>query len=310
MWPFTKKPTLDPTFGDEEAQAFQAAVRSGDWRATRDLLAATGDTNRRSTYLGLLTAGNPSWIAEWIAAEPDSAPAQLVKGVTMTQWAWEARTARLAKDVSSEQFATFFRRLKLAEDALDAALARDPKEALAWSALITTSMGRQLGLEESRRRFEQAAAIERWHGPAHFTLLNQLHQKWSGVQDAALDFARETVAAMPPGSRLGAMIPIAHFERALRSGDDGYFKRPDVIADVHAAAEKSVLHPGFERGLGAQGSHGWFAIVALGAGNWAGAAWHFDAIGDTPAEYPWGYYGNAAKVYARRRAEAYSYAGR
>ncbi|AGL21489.1 DUF4034 domain-containing protein [Actinoplanes sp. N902-109] len=320
MWPFRRAAkaesvTLDPTFGDKDANSLLSYVHSGDWRAIRDLFATAPDSNRRYFYLCVLGEGPqqkpPAWLDEWTAAEPAAATPRLIRAVYLIQWAWQARTAKQAKYVSQEQFATFFRRLKLAEDALDECIARAPDEPLAWSNLLITAMGRQLGLEEAERRFEQAIAHVRWNTPAHYTLLQHRCAKWGGSDELALTFARETVAGMPAGHRLGGMVPIAHFEVALQS-DEGfdYLKRPEVVAEVEAAADKSIRHPAFDRGPGFQGVEGWFAMVFAKAGAHRSAAECFDRIGDVPDEQPWSYLGKAEVVYARTRNEVRRALGR
>ncbi|WP_067509305.1 DUF4034 domain-containing protein [Actinoplanes sp. TFC3] len=318
MWPFkratkTASLTLDPTFGDKDAQALVSYVHSGDWPAIRDMFAAA-DTDRRYFLLSVLGDGPqkpPAWLDQWLTAEPGSATAHLIKAVYLIQWAWEARSAHQAKYVSEEQFALFFRRLKLAEDLLDDTVARDPDEPLAWSNLLITAMGRQLGLEEAERRFEQAIAHHRWNTPAHYTLLQHRCEKWGGSNELALSFARSTVAGMPPGHRLGGMVPTAHFEKALQVGEGlDYLRNPEVIAEVEAAADKSIRHPAFDRRPGFQGVEGWFAMVFAKAGAYRSAAECFERIGDLPDEGPWSYLGDAGRVYVRTRNEVHQAVGR
>jgi hypothetical protein len=317
MWPFKRgwKPAVvDPCLGDDTARRLRDAAARGDWPAVSSLLTPVEDQDLRAFYVGVLAerSGPQPWLGQWLAAQPQSALPYLVKGAHAIQWAWEARGRGSASTVSQEQFAAFFQRLKVAEDNLDAAVDRDPDDATAWAELITTAIGRQLGLAEAERRFGEVVARHRWHGSAHARMLQQKCAKWGGSNQLALEFARSTVAQMPPGCSLGSMVAVAHYEAALSSDGriEDHLSRPDVLAEVHAAADKSVRHPGFRRIPGHQTADGWFALVFHLAGDQTAAAERFDAIGDLPTELPWGYYRDAARAYGQYRAKAYRAAGR
>ena len=317
MWPFKRagKPAvIDPCLGDATARRLQEAAARGDWHAVSTLLGPVDDQDLRAFYVGVLAerSGPQPWLGEWLAAQPQSALPYLVKGAHAIQWAWEARGNGSASTVSQEQFAAFFRRLKVAEDNLDAAVSRDPGDATAWAELITTAIGRQLGLEEAERRFQEVIARHPWHRAAHARMLQQKCAKWGGSNQLALEFARSTVAQMPAGCSLGSMVAVAHYEAALHSDGtmEDELSRPEVLAEVHAAADKSVRHPEFRRIPGHQTADGWFALVFHLAGDHAAAAERFDAVGDLPTELPWSYYRDAARAYAQYRAKAYRAAGR
>jgi hypothetical protein len=317
MWPFTRggKPAvIDPCLGDETARRLDAAAGRGDWEAVSTILTPVEDQDLRAFYVGVLAdrSGPQPWIGQWLAARPESALPYLVKGAHAVQWAWEARGSGTASTVSQEQFAVFFRRLKVAEDNLDEAVSRDPGDATAWAELITTALGRQLGIEEAERRFKEVVARHRWHRAAHARMLQQKCAKWGGSNELALAFARDTVEQMPAGCTLGSMVAVAHFEAALQADGpiEDQLSRPEVLAEVHAAADRSVRHPEFRRIPGHQTADGWFALVFHLAGDHGAAAERFDAIGDMPTELPWGYYRDAGRAYTRYRTKTYRAAGR
>lgn len=318
MWPFQRAGrsavVIDPCLGDKTARLLDEAAGRGDWSTVSTMLAPVEDQDLRAFYVSVLAerSGPQPWLGQWITAQPRSALPYLVKGAHAIQWAWEARGRGSASTVSEEQFAAFFRRLKVAEEALDEAVSRDPEDATAWAELITTAIGRRLGLDEAERRFKEVVTRHRWHRSAHARMLQQKCAKWGGSDELALDFARSTVEQMPAGCSLGSMIAVAHFEAALRADGaaEDFLARPEVLAEVRAAADKSVRHPDFSRIPGHQTADGWFALVFHLAGDHAAAAERFDAIGDRPTELPWGYYRDAARAYAQYRAKAYRAAGR
>lgn len=317
MWPFTrggKRVVLDPCLGDTTARRLDTAAERGDWSTVATLLAPIEDQDLRAFYVGVLAArsGPQPWIDQWRTAEPGSALPCLVKGAHAIQWAWEARGNGTASTVSEVQFAAFFKRLKVAEDNLDEAVSRDPADATAWAELITTALGRQLGLDEAERRFKEVVARHPWHRAAHARMLQQKCAKWGGSDELALAFARDVVTRMPAACSLGSLVAVAHFEAGLQSDGptEDYLARPEVLAEVHAAADRSVRHADFRRIPGHQTADGWFALVFHLAGDHTAAAERFDAIGDQPTEMPWGYYRDAARAYKRYRTKAYQAAGR
>ena len=318
MWPFKRAGrsavVIDPCLGDGTARRLDEAAGRGDWSAVSATLTPVVDQDLRAFYVGVLAgrSGPQPWIGKWLAAEPASALPHLVKGAHAVQWAWEARGSGSASTVSEEQSAAFLHRLEVAEDSLDEAVSRDPADATAWAELISTALGRRLGADEAERRFKEVVARDRWHRAAHARMLQQKCAKWGGSDDLALAFARDTVDLMPAGCSLGSMVAVAHFEAALQAdgSPEDYLARPQVRAEVHAAADKSVRHPDFRRIPGHQTADGWFALVFHLAGDHEAAAERFDAIGDRPTELPWGYYRDAGRAYPRFRAKAYRAAGR
>lgn len=318
MWPFKRAGgstvVIDPCLGDATARRLDEAAGRGDWHAVSALITPVEDQDLRAFYVGVLAdrGGPQPWIGRWLTAQPQSALPHLVRGAHAVHWAWEARGSGAASTVSQEQFAAFFQRLEVAEDSLEEAVRIDPGDATAWAELINTAIGRQLGVDEAERRFQEVVARHRWHRSAHARMLQRKCAKWGGSDELALEFARSTVEQMPAGCTLGSMVAVAHFEAALRAdgATEDYLGRPEVLAEVHAAADKSVRHPRFRRIPGHQTADGWFALVFQLAGDHPAAAERFDAIGDLPTELPWGYYRDAARAYARCRTRAYRAAGR
>lgn len=296
MWPFRRSgsPTIDPAKGDPVAARLIAASKQGDWRTLREVLAGVEHPDDHTFYVrsAAYVSGVEGWIDEWVAAEPRSALPLLVKGAHAIDWAWEARGAGRANTVSQEAFKLFFQRLKLAEDCLDEVTERDPDSATPWAFLVVLGRGRQLGVDETRRRFKETTRRHPWHLEAHDQMLQQLCRKWGGSHALMHEFAARTVAEMPAGSPLGQLTAIAHLERWLdlkRGEDAAYLEAAQVRADLHAAADRSVRHPSYQRRPGWPSVHNSFAMAFSLAGEWAAAAEQFDIIGDLMTEWPWQY---------------------
>ncbi len=293
------KPVVDPCMGDPGAFRLRDAISRRDWRSVRDFLGAVDDPDDRAFYLEICSRieGVQDWIGEWIAAEPGSTLPLLVKGAHGVEWAWAARGAAYAGETSAQQFREFHRRLKMAEDCLDEVVERDPEDTAAWSFLVTSARGRGVGPEEAWRRFDAVVSRHPLHIRAHSQMLQGLCAKWFGSDEQMFAFARKAVAASPPGSPLGQLIAVAHFEHWLDEREDGYLSRPEVLAELHAAARHSVLNPAHRRRPGWPVAHNVFACVFVGAKDYTAAKEQFEVIGDLVTMWPWQVYDDPAGMF-------------
>ncbi len=322
MWPFSRRRkasierlTIDPAMGDPVAARLIAAAQEGDWRTISDTMSGVEHQDDHTHYVrtAAFTGGVERWIDEWVAAEPRSTLPLLVKGAHAIDWAWEARGGGRANTVSDEAFKLFFKRLKLAEDCLDEVTDRDRDSASPWSFLIILGRGRQLGIDETRRRFEEVRQRHPWHVEAHEQMLQQLCRKWGGSHELMHEFAARTLADMPAGSPLGQLTVAGHVEHwlDLDSGEDGaYIGSAQVRAELIAAADRSVRHPDYVRRPRWPSVHNAFAMAFSFSGEWAAAGEQFDLIGDLVTEWPWQYMGQPDQSFLQFRKRTYSELGR
>jgi hypothetical protein len=84
----------------------------------------------------------------------------------------------------------------------------------------------------------------------------------------------------------------------LPSGEDvEYMKRPDVVAEIRTAAERSILHPAYQRRPGWPKLHNSFAFAFWQTGDMQAAADQFGLIGGGYiTDHPWHYMGGADPV--------------
>lgn len=323
MWPFRRGgrastaqlPVIDPAQGDPVAARLVAAAKQGDWRTLSAVLSAVEhpDDHMFSVKAAAFTSGVERWVDDWVAAEPRSVLPLLIKGAHAIDWAWEARGGGRADTVGDEAFKLFFRRLKLAEDCLDEVTERDPDSATAWAFLVILGRGRQLGIEETRRRFEEVRRRHPWHLQAHDHMLQQLCRKWGGSHELMHEFAGQTLAAMPAGSPLGRLTAIAHLEHWLDlppEEDLRYIGSAEVRAQLHAAADRSVRHPDYVRRPGWPSVHNAFAMAFAFSSEWVAAGEQFDLLGDLVTEWPWEYMDRPDVVFRRFRKRVYTELGR
>ncbi|SCF05447.1 hypothetical protein GA0074695_3147 [Micromonospora viridifaciens] len=311
MWLFKKRRqpgglVVDPAHGDPQARALIDALAAGDWRTARDILVATTDPDSRAFLMEAVGTvdGVQDWIGEWVDAEPQSTLPVLVRGCHAVYWAWAARGGKRAEHTSQDQVREFRRRLRLAENLLDEVVARDPDDVTAWTWLVTSARGRQVGGDEARARFDEVVKRHPGHVVAHEHLLQFLCPKWFGSEEQMFALAREATAAAPDGSLLPELLAVAHIEKWLETPaeeSDAYMQSDEVRADLLAAAEKSIFHPAFRPVFGWVPRASVFALGFELAHEFDAAARVFDLLGDQVSRWPWSYVGDPVTAFTRSR---------
>jgi hypothetical protein len=204
---------------------------------------------------------------------------------------WAIRTGRQAEDVSEQQFTAFHERLRAAEQALIRLCAEDPADAHAWSLRLVTARGLELGLGESRRRYDRLRAVDPHHVVGQRAFLQVLCPKWGGDWDQVFALAREVSSAARPGSLETTLVVNAHLERWLEEqggGDRGYLVRPEVLSEIERAADRFLAAP-CPSAFGWVVPHTELAVLFGVAGRRDRSAAHFRALGPALAETPWAY---------------------
>ncbi|GAA4576372.1 hypothetical protein [Planotetraspora kaengkrachanensis] len=297
---------LDACLGDPDASRLRDALERRDWRSAGDFLNSVTDPDHRAFYLGICQAapGVQEWIDEWVAAEPDVTLPVLVQGTNGIQWAWDARGRARASHTTARQFREFHRRLKIAEDSLRDVARRDPDDVDAWSGLVTTARGLELGKTEAWRRFDEVTSRHPLHVYAHEQMLQGLCAKWYGSDKEMFSFARKAVTKSPEGNPLGHLVAVAHIEFWSGNGQDNHLSRSEVRAELHAAANRSVRHADYRAKLGGQVSHNWFALAFSLAGDHTAAREHFEVIGRSLTPSPWQLFDDPVGMFRKMRATA------
>ncbi|MBL7257996.1 hypothetical protein [Paractinoplanes lichenicola] len=286
--PFFKKkpPAADDIeimeFFDDEAEELDQALRERDWGVARKLLAAA-DREEFSYYVRTAAdvPGLEQWLPEVIRHDPGDPLPHLLRGARAVSWAWEARGTGRADTVARETWDVWFQRLALAEDCLDMALERDRGLAEPWYYKITLGRARQLPAEERRRRFHHLVALDPAHFNGHKSMFEGLLPKWSGSWEAAFQFARDRTAACP-GTHVPLLTAMAHlnFRASADNPDENYLERPEVSAEIVAAAQQSVWHDDYENTILTPELWNHFAYALAGGRYFRESAGLFDDIGD------------------------------
>jgi hypothetical protein len=187
----------------------------------------------------------------WVATEPESQLARLVRGRHAIKWAWDARGGGRGSGVGEDAARLFVERLELAREDLLHAAELDPRDPAPWAFLITVDRGLSEDLEVAREHFGLATVRDPENFTAHEQMVTLLTEKWLGSHDQMFEFARAAAEKAPPGSDLGALVLLAHTERwgffRLFENDDkgaeAYAKDPSVRLEIAHAWDRVLAAP-------------------------------------------------------------------
>ncbi|MEV6952820.1 hypothetical protein [Streptomyces sp. NPDC051183] len=311
------RPVFEPADRIPALAALRDAVRLKDRDALAAVFEALPDEDDRAVACRVVAgrSGSELFLRQIVGGDPLDPLDRTLLADRLIHIGWEIRSDYQAQHVSQRQFEEFHGYLRRAEGLLIEVCAEHPEYALAWYLRTITSRGLQLGLSETRRRYDRLAEHHPHHYAGQQQLLQQLCPKWGGTWEAAHGFAEECAKAAPAGAPNGALVAVAQMEQylSLVEGEgkrtaETYLRAPENHERLLAAAAGSALHPAARTDAYAYvGAHNAFAAVHSAAGRPAEAAPHFRALGDRACEFPWGYLDNdheAAFVRHRKTALA------
>lgn len=307
---------FDPADRIPALAALRADVHRQAWGAVAEVFASLTDEDDRAIacrVVGDQQNAEP-FLNQAMAADPGDPLARSLLADRLIRIGWGIRSGAGAHYVSAARFRQFHGYLRRAEMLLIDVCAEHPRFGLAWYLRTTTSRGLELGLGETRRRYERLAEHHPHHYAGQQQLLQQICPKWGGTWEAAHGFAEECAKAAPPGRPNGALVAIAQLEQYLDAQEKGgargaakYLNAPENRARLRAAAERSVLHPAARADAYAHtDAHNAFAGAHSAAARPADAAPHFRVLGDRANQSPWSHLGTGdhAAEFARHRKSA------
>ncbi|MFI5890629.1 hypothetical protein ACIA5D_10990 [Actinoplanes sp. NPDC051513] len=286
---------LDAADAYPEVTKVRDALAGRDWSAARAVLDAASPAGR-SMLIDFAAEGDDleDFLQYVVATDPDDTAAVAMLGMHLIKIGWNIRSGARAQYVSSEQFESFHDWLRRAEAVLLDGVARNPADPALWFARLTSARGLELGLAETRRRYQKLAAIDPHHLPGQSQYLQRLCPKWSGSWETLHPWCREAMLAAPPGAVQGVLVADAHIEHWLDL-DDGadarYLESPPVRAEVYEAAQRSIFHAEFRRNYGWVQAASTFAMLFVLFDDAKTAAAAFGLLGDLGTEHPWHYFG-------------------
>ena len=293
--------SFDVAYGDHAVLDAVAALRTGDRRPAAALLRETGgDWDRKEHRVGRLALDTKCHraIAEWAAAEPGSADAQMVNAKALVVQAWNIRGGAYARYVRKSAWSGFFERLQAADSVLPTVIAQAPDDPTPWAIAVQLARGLQVPRQEFQFRWDGLVQRDPGHVGGHYHALQYLCAKWSGSHDEMFAFADGASAGAPPGSPLHVLPLFAVIEYAMALADGRvrgetearFGKGPRAAQAVDRAVElweRPVAERGAPPHARAVFDRMHLAFCASRVGSGAVAARQFRAMGPYCSDMPW-----------------------
>jgi hypothetical protein len=295
-------PPVEPLMGDPDAHHFRAELAQGNWQEFHEFLDATRDWDDRFFYVNVLSdiEERPDWLAEWIAARPQSPLPLLFRGACGIRWAWHVRGGKYASRVKKEAWPVFRTLLVNADRDLAKAAELDLADPTPHARSVLCAIGLSLGVEEAGSPFGAATAIHRWHYGAHESMLQALTQKWLGSHAQMFEFARSVSTQAPEGRPVHTLLPRAHLEQWLwlaRQPEDRkrqvrYFDDQVVRSEVRRAAGLSIDSPNYQAHKTTPSDRNVFAMCFWLMRDFESTLGQMQLIGPLIQRFPWAYRGD------------------
>ncbi|QNP74557.1 hypothetical protein IAG44_37295 [Streptomyces roseirectus] len=308
-------PDFDPDCGDEELTATRPDVVIGRWHGLRDLLGATGRDwaarGHRVRRLAQVCAGG-STVETWLAAEPSSADARVLRAATET-----ARAFNLA--IEAGRGAPIDpRRVDAAVLACRAASEAYPADPTPWVSLISVARLYPAGVRrpELARWWDELHQRDPYSMEGHLQVLHYYSARWHGTHGLMYDFARDAAGVAPPGCPLPVLVQYARVEeyrytldltrdRPTAVGIAQHWTDDGAVSDVRRTWDRWLagrpVGPAVSPAELRDVSHLAHAACKAGEAEIAGVL--LDLMGRRATPAPWLYTGDPARQIVRCRAD-------
>jgi hypothetical protein len=286
------KATFDPNLGDARLVELSEIVAARDWLSLELFFEQIDNWDDQAHYASCVggIAGSEQWLADVVLRADQGTLAPLLLAARRIAMAWQIRGGPHARYLSAERLAAFHDQLRVAELILNEITEAEPDNAAAWSLSLKTAVGLELGLDETSRRYLRVCAESAHDLTAQLSYFQRLCPKWGGSFDLMHDFAQEAFLSAPAGWQQGELVAWVHLEQAGHlplTRRSWYFRQPHVLAELEAAAQRSVLHPEYRHGPTWLMGHNVFALAFHFAGEHARAKEQFMLMGSTATATPW-----------------------
>jgi hypothetical protein len=307
-------PDFDPDCGDESLTSARQDIVIGRWQGLRALLRDTGPDwlvrGHRVRLLAQACAGS-STVESWLAAEPHSADALVLRAATET-----ARAFTLA--ISAGRGAPMDRaRIDTAVLACLAAADAYPQDPTPWVSLISVARLYPTGVrrQELARWWDELHRRDPYNVEGHLQVLHYYSARWHGTHGLMYDFARDAAGVAPPGCALPVLVQYARVEEFRYALDAAqgqqnvvalsqHWKHDGAVSDVRRTWERWIAQrgeapvaPGELRDLN------YLTHAACQAGVTDIAADLLRLQGRRATRTPWSYTGDAEKQILKWRAD-------
>lgn len=307
-------PDFDPDCGDAALSSVRHDIVIGRWQGLRELLRSTGPDRlargHRVRMLAQACAGS-STVETWLAAEPRSADALVLRAATETARAFNLAIAA-GRGVPIEQH-----RVDGAVLACLAAAESCPDDPTPWTSLISVARLYPSGVrrQELARWWDELHRRDPYSMEGHLQVLHYYSARWHGSHGLMYDFARDAAGVAPPGCALPVLVQYARVEEFRHSQDSTagrsasvglgqHWNNDGAVSDVRRTWDRWIMGrqddgvaPGELRDVNT------LAHAACSAGVADVAAPLLGMLGRRATRTPWSYTGDPAQQIARWRRE-------
>ncbi|MFJ3669437.1 hypothetical protein ACIPSE_23580 [Streptomyces sp. NPDC090106] len=308
-------PEFDPDCGDTALTDARHDIAIGRWQGLRDLLRDTGpDRLARGHRVRLLAqaCAARSTVESWLAAEPRSADALVLRAATETVRAFNLAIAA-GRGVPIDQ-----RRVDTAVLSCLRAAEACPEDPTPWISLISVARLYPKGVrrQELARWWDELHRRDPLSTEGHLQVLHYYSARWHGTHGLMYDFARDAAGAAPQGCALPVLVQYARVEEfryALDAAHGGraavgfaqHWDHDGAVSDVRRTWQRWIADrppvafaPGELRDL----NHLTHAACQAGLTDMAESLFHL--MGRRATRTPWSYLGDPEKQILRWRGES------
>ncbi|MET7479587.1 hypothetical protein ABZT17_35215 [Streptomyces sp. NPDC005648] len=225
-------PDFDPDCGDAGLTDASQDIVIGRWQGLRDLLRTTGPDwlarGHRIRLLAQACAGS-STAETWLAAEPTSADAMVLRAATETARAFNVAIAA-GRGTPIDQH-----RVDTAVTACLQAAGAYLDDPTPWISLISVARLYPQGVrrQELARWWDELHQRDPYSVEGHLQVLHYYSARWHGSHGLMYDFARDAAGVAPPGCGLPVLVQYARVEEYRHAVDAGQGGRTSVGLGQH-----------------------------------------------------------------------------
>ncbi|MGW0944889.1 hypothetical protein ACWD4O_20395 [Streptomyces sp. NPDC002623] len=307
-------PDFDPDCGDAALSSTRHDIVIGRWQGLRELLRTTGPDwlvrGHRVRLLAQACAGS-STVETWLAAEPHSADALVLRAATETARAFNVAIAagRGAPVDRTRVDAAVLACLAATEAYLD-----DPTP---WTSLISVARLYPSGVrrQELARWWDELHRRDPYSMEGHLQVLHYYSARWHGSHGLMYDFARDAAGVAPPGCPLPVLVQYARVEEFRHALDAAqgrsasvalsqHWKNDGAVSDVRRTWERWIMgRSGEAVAPGELRDFNYLAHAACSAGAPEVAAPLLRAVGRRATRAPWSFTGDPTQQLVKWRKE-------
>ncbi|MER7575087.1 hypothetical protein [Streptomyces sp. NPDC126514] len=212
---------FDPACGDAPLTAARQDIVIGRWQGLRGLLRSTGpDWLSRGHRVRTLAqaCADSSAMESWLAAEPDSADALVLRAATETARAFSVAIAA-GRGVPIGRH-----RIDLAVRACLRAAEAYPEDPTPWISLVSVARLYPSGVrrQDLARWWDELHRRDPYSVEGHLQVLHYYSARWHGTHGLMYDFARDAAGAAPPGCPLPVLVQYARVEEYRHALDTAH----------------------------------------------------------------------------------------